>query len=73
STAVELVFPFLVSEQKSSVIPQEPSSEETTLQGAIPSNLHHLNQSFDTLTKLTKKPPLDNVIGDPSQLVSTRS
>ncbi|GJS20424.1 hypothetical protein Tco_0449056 [Tanacetum coccineum] len=51
----------------------EPSSEETTLQGVIPSNLHHLNQSFDTLTKLTKKHPLDNVIGDPSQLVSTRS
>ncbi|GJR95905.1 hypothetical protein Tco_0268079 [Tanacetum coccineum] len=27
------------------------SSKETTLQGVIPSNLHHLNQSFDTLTK----------------------
>ncbi|GJS98313.1 hypothetical protein Tco_0819483 [Tanacetum coccineum] len=26
----------------------KPSSEETTLQGVIPSNLHHLNQSFDT-------------------------
>ncbi|GKE69100.1 hypothetical protein Tco_1527172 [Tanacetum coccineum] len=44
----------------------KPSSEETTLQGVIPSNLHHLNQSFDTLTKLTKKHPLENVIGDPS-------
>ncbi|GJX63592.1 hypothetical protein Tco_0296492 [Tanacetum coccineum] len=51
----------------------EPSSEETTLQGIIPSNLHHLNQSFDTLTKLTKKHPLENVIGDPSRSVSTRS
>ncbi|GKA94954.1 hypothetical protein Tco_0816992 [Tanacetum coccineum] len=51
----------------------EPNSEETTLQGVIPSNLHHLNQSFDTLTKLTKKHPLENVIGDPSKLVSTRS
>ncbi|GJR38681.1 hypothetical protein Tco_1214365 [Tanacetum coccineum] len=39
----------------------------------IPSNLHHLNQSFDTLTKLTKKDPLENVIGDPSRSVSTRS
>ncbi|GKE62632.1 hypothetical protein Tco_1512999, partial [Tanacetum coccineum] len=48
------------SEQQSSVIPQEPSYEETTLQGIIPSNLHHLNQSFDTLTKLTKNHPLDN-------------
>ncbi|GJY16974.1 hypothetical protein Tco_0387396 [Tanacetum coccineum] len=44
----------------------EPSSEETTLQGVIPSNFHHLNQSFATLTKLTKKQPLENVIGDPS-------
>nr|GEW04158.1 hypothetical protein [Tanacetum cinerariifolium] len=45
---------------------KDPSSEETTLQGFIPSNLHHLNQSFDTLTKLTKNHPLENVIGDPS-------
>ncbi|GJY57604.1 hypothetical protein Tco_0456719 [Tanacetum coccineum] len=52
---------------------REPSSEETTLQGVIPSNLHHLNQSFDILTKLTKKHPLNNVIGDPSRPVSTRS
>ncbi|GKB17673.1 hypothetical protein Tco_0851596 [Tanacetum coccineum] len=44
----------------------EPSSEETTLQWVIPSNLHHLNQSFDILTKLTKKHPFKNVIGDPS-------
>ncbi|GJW41128.1 hypothetical protein Tco_0066973 [Tanacetum coccineum] len=50
----------------------EPSSEEITLQGVIPSNLHHLNQSFDILTKLTKKHPLENVSGDPSRLVSTR-
>nr|GEY70745.1 hypothetical protein [Tanacetum cinerariifolium] len=56
------------SEQKSSVIPQEK-----TLQGVIPSNLYHLNQSFDTLTKLTKYHPLDNVSGDPSRPVSTRS
>ncbi|GJY31973.1 retrovirus-related pol polyprotein from transposon TNT 1-94 [Tanacetum coccineum] len=42
----------------------EPSFEETTLQGAIPSNLHHLNQSFDTLTKLKKKHPLENVIDE---------
>ncbi|GKE75869.1 hypothetical protein Tco_1537910 [Tanacetum coccineum] len=49
------------------------SSEETTLQGVIPSNLHHLNQSFDTLTKLTKNHPLENVIGDHSRPVLTRS
>ncbi|GKD50635.1 hypothetical protein Tco_1279611, partial [Tanacetum coccineum] len=51
----------------------EPSSEETTLQGVTPSNLHHLNQSFNTLTKLTKKHPLESVIGDPSRSVLTRS
>ncbi|GKB79017.1 hypothetical protein Tco_0945912 [Tanacetum coccineum] len=51
----------------------DSSFEETTLQGVIPSNLHHLNQSFDTLTKLTKNHPLENVIGDPSRPVSTRS
>ncbi|GKE26703.1 hypothetical protein Tco_1442087 [Tanacetum coccineum] len=51
----------------------DPSFEETTLQGVIPQNLNHLNQSFDTLTKLTKNHPLENVIGDPSRPVSTRS
>ncbi|GKF33386.1 hypothetical protein Tco_0106586 [Tanacetum coccineum] len=51
----------------------KPSSKETTLQGVIPSNLHHLNQLFDTLTKLKKNHPLENVIGDPSRPVSTRS
>nr|GEU31888.1 hypothetical protein [Tanacetum cinerariifolium] len=54
-------------------ISSDSSSKETTLQGLIPSNLHHLNQSFDTFTKLTKNHPLENVIGDPSRLVSTRS
>ncbi|GJQ93191.1 hypothetical protein Tco_0004330 [Tanacetum coccineum] len=51
----------------------DPSSEETTLQRVISSNLHHLNQSFDTLTKLTKNHTLENVIGDHSRPVSTRS
>nr|GEW38186.1 hypothetical protein [Tanacetum cinerariifolium] len=49
------------------VVHLHPISEETTLQGFIPSNLHHLNQSFDILTKLTKIHPLENVIGDPSR------
>nr|GEU34421.1 hypothetical protein [Tanacetum cinerariifolium] len=44
----------------------EPSFKEITLQRVIPSNLYHLNESFDTLTKLIKKHPLENVIGDPS-------
>ncbi|GKA01908.1 hypothetical protein Tco_0674573 [Tanacetum coccineum] len=46
---------------------------QVTHQGVIPSNLHHLNQSFDTLTKLTKNHPLENVIGDPSWPVLIRS
>ncbi|GJZ12844.1 hypothetical protein Tco_0548074 [Tanacetum coccineum] len=37
------------------------------------SNYDHLNQSFDTLTKLTKNHPLENVIGGPSRPISTRS
>nr|GEW96897.1 hypothetical protein [Tanacetum cinerariifolium] len=56
-----------------SILIPKPSSEETTLQGVVPSNLHHLNQSFNTLTKLTKKHPLENLIGDPSRPVLTRS
>nr|GEX43252.1 hypothetical protein [Tanacetum cinerariifolium] len=51
----------------------ELSSKETSLQGFIPLNLHHLNQSFDTLTKLTMNHPLENVICDPSRLILTRS
>nr|GEY94738.1 retrovirus-related Pol polyprotein from transposon TNT 1-94 [Tanacetum cinerariifolium] len=58
---------------KSQVIHQDPSSEETNLQGVIPSNLHHLNLSFDTLAKLTKNHPLENVNSDPSRSVSKRS
>ncbi|GJY76760.1 hypothetical protein Tco_0481876 [Tanacetum coccineum] len=51
----------------------DPSSEESSSQGVIPSNLHQLNQSFDNLTKWSKDHPLDNVIGNPSRPVSTRS
>ncbi|GKA10294.1 putative reverse transcriptase domain-containing protein [Tanacetum coccineum] len=54
-------------------LPSDPSSEETTLQRVIPLNLHHLNQSFDTLTKLTKNHPLENFISDPSRPVLIRS
>ncbi|GJR65780.1 hypothetical protein Tco_0011845 [Tanacetum coccineum] len=50
-------------------LPSDLSSEETTLQGVIPSNLHHLNQSFNNLTKFIKNHPLKNVIGNPSRLV----
>nr|GEV74491.1 hypothetical protein [Tanacetum cinerariifolium] len=46
---------------------------QVTHQGFIPLNLHHLNQSFDTLTKLTMNHPLENVICDPSRSILTRS
>nr|GEV56787.1 retrovirus-related Pol polyprotein from transposon TNT 1-94 [Tanacetum cinerariifolium] len=72
STTIDQDIPFASTsptnrEIKSQVIHQDPSSEETTLNGVISSNLHHLNQSFDTLTKLTKNHPLENVIGGPSR------
>ncbi|GJV66180.1 hypothetical protein Tco_1477008 [Tanacetum coccineum] len=49
------------------------SFEESSSQGVIPSNLHHLNQSFDNLRKWSKDHTLDNVIGNPSLYVLTRS
>nr|GEV32233.1 hypothetical protein [Tanacetum cinerariifolium] len=70
--AVDLVDSPLSTTIDQDVPSANPSFEETTLQGVIPSNLHHLNQSFDTLTKLTKNHRLENVIGDPSRPVSTR-
>nr|GEY58301.1 hypothetical protein [Tanacetum cinerariifolium] len=62
-----------INEIQSHVTHQDSSSEETTVQGFIPSNLDHLNQSFDSLTKLTMNHPLENVIYDPSRSVLTRS
>ncbi|GKE48740.1 hypothetical protein Tco_1479998 [Tanacetum coccineum] len=58
-------------------LPSKSSSSDPVLKNkftrVISLNLHHLNQLFDTLTKLTKNHPLENVIDDPSRLVSTRS
>ncbi|GKE53053.1 hypothetical protein Tco_1488209, partial [Tanacetum coccineum] len=51
----------------------DSSSQEITLQVVISLNLHHLNQSFDTLTKLTKNHSLENVTGDPSRQVLTKN
>ncbi|GKG42724.1 hypothetical protein Tco_0477022, partial [Tanacetum coccineum] len=48
-----------------------PSSEESSSQGVIPSNLPQLNQSFDNIRKWTKDHPLDNIIGNPSRPVLT--
>ncbi|GJT10159.1 zinc knuckle CX2CX4HX4C containing protein [Tanacetum coccineum] len=60
-------------EIQSLVIRQDPSFEESSSQGVIPSNLHQLNQSFDNLSKWSKDHPLENVIGNPSRPVSTSS
>ncbi|GJX09362.1 retrovirus-related pol polyprotein from transposon TNT 1-94 [Tanacetum coccineum] len=54
------------------VIHQEPSSEESSSRDVILSNLHQINQLFDYLKKWTKDHSLDNVVGNPSRLVSTR-
>ncbi|GKF81570.1 hypothetical protein Tco_0240172, partial [Tanacetum coccineum] len=48
----------------------DPSSEESSSQGVIPSNFHQLNQSFINLRKWTKDHLLDNVIGNTSRPVS---
>ncbi|GKB12303.1 hypothetical protein Tco_0846226 [Tanacetum coccineum] len=48
------------------------SSEESSSQGVIPSNLHQLNQLFDNLSKWSKDYPLENVIGNPSRPVLTK-
>ncbi|GKE23239.1 hypothetical protein Tco_1434751 [Tanacetum coccineum] len=50
----------------------EPSSGESSSKDDIPSNLNQINQPFDHLKKWTKEHPLDNVIGNPSLLVSIR-
>nr|GEY82609.1 hypothetical protein [Tanacetum cinerariifolium] len=49
------------------VLTPEPSSEESS------SNVHQTNQPFEHLSKWTKNHSLDNVIGNPSRQVSTRS
>ncbi|GJR57965.1 retrovirus-related pol polyprotein from transposon TNT 1-94 [Tanacetum coccineum] len=50
----------------------KPSSEESSLRDVITTNLHPANPPFEHLSKWTKNHPLDDVIGNPSRLVSTR-
>ncbi|GJV80989.1 retrovirus-related pol polyprotein from transposon TNT 1-94 [Tanacetum coccineum] len=50
----------------------EPKSEESSSQVVIPNNVHSVNQPLEHINKWTKYHPIDNVIGDPSRLVSTR-
>nr|GEW63006.1 integrase, catalytic region, zinc finger, CCHC-type, peptidase aspartic, catalytic [Tanacetum cinerariifolium] len=54
------------------VLIPEPNSKESSLRDVIPTNVHSVNQPQEHLKKWTKDHPLDNVIGSPSRLVSTR-
>nr|GEV30905.1 retrovirus-related Pol polyprotein from transposon TNT 1-94 [Tanacetum cinerariifolium] len=49
----------------------DTSFEESSTQVVIPNNVHSINQPPKHITKCTKDYPIDNVIGDPSRLVST--
>ncbi|GJW04470.1 retrovirus-related pol polyprotein from transposon TNT 1-94 [Tanacetum coccineum] len=50
----------------------EPSSEESSSQVVILNHAHSISQPPEHINKWTKDHPIDNVIGDPSRLASTR-
>ncbi|GJU97177.1 retrovirus-related pol polyprotein from transposon TNT 1-94 [Tanacetum coccineum] len=50
----------------------EPNYEESSSRDVIPTNVHSLNQPPEHLRKWTRDHLLDNVIGNPSRLISTR-
>nr|GEY31679.1 hypothetical protein [Tanacetum cinerariifolium] len=50
----------------------EPNSEESSTQVVILNHVHSINQPPEHNNKWTKDHPIDNFIGDPSGLVSTR-
>ncbi|GJX71138.1 hypothetical protein Tco_0308309 [Tanacetum coccineum] len=50
----------------------EPSFEESSSHDIIPSHVHPSNQPFKHLSKWKTNYPLENVIGNPSRLVSIR-
>ncbi|GJV66383.1 retrovirus-related pol polyprotein from transposon TNT 1-94 [Tanacetum coccineum] len=50
----------------------EPSSKESSSQVVIPNHMHSINQPPEHINKWIKDHPIDNVISDPSRLVSTR-
>ncbi|GKC29157.1 hypothetical protein Tco_1036451 [Tanacetum coccineum] len=63
----------ITHEIQAPVIHQDPNPKESSSRDVIPSNSHQLNQSFDNLIKWTKDHSLDNVIGNPSRPVLSRS
>ncbi|GKA24006.1 hypothetical protein Tco_0710039 [Tanacetum coccineum] len=52
---------------------QEPSFEEFSLRDVIPTNVQLLNPPYEHINKWTKDHPIENVIGNPSRPVSTKS
>nr|GEX15888.1 retrovirus-related Pol polyprotein from transposon TNT 1-94 [Tanacetum cinerariifolium] len=50
----------------------EPRSKVSSTQVVIPNNVHSINHPTKHINKWTKDHTIDNVIGDPSRLVSTR-
>ncbi|GKE85884.1 retrovirus-related pol polyprotein from transposon TNT 1-94 [Tanacetum coccineum] len=51
----------------------ELSSKESSSQVVIPNHMHSINQPPEHINKWIKDHPIDNVISDPSRLVSTRN
>nr|GFC29146.1 hypothetical protein [Tanacetum cinerariifolium] len=70
-SVASLVPTVIAPEPADSTIP-EPNSEESSLRDVIPNNVDSVNQPLEHPSKWTKDHPLDNVIGNPSRLVSTR-
>ncbi|GJT13028.1 hypothetical protein Tco_0860070 [Tanacetum coccineum] len=50
----------------------EPSSKESSTLVVIPNHVHLINQPSEHIKKWNKDHLIDNVIGDPSRLISTR-
>ncbi|GJT99921.1 retrovirus-related pol polyprotein from transposon TNT 1-94 [Tanacetum coccineum] len=60
------------SEVQDLILHQEPSSKESSSGDVSIAQSNHIIQPHDHLRKWTKDHPIDNVIGNPSRLVSTR-
>ncbi|GKB51612.1 retrovirus-related pol polyprotein from transposon TNT 1-94 [Tanacetum coccineum] len=59
-------------ESQSPIIPSGVEEQFHDIEDVIPTNVHLVNQPPEYLRKWIKDHPLDNVIGNPSRLVSTR-
>nr|GEX81313.1 retrovirus-related Pol polyprotein from transposon TNT 1-94 [Tanacetum cinerariifolium] len=59
-------------ETPSHVIPLGVKEADHDIRVVIPNHVHLINQPPEHINKWTKDHPIDNVIGDPARLVSTR-